>query len=129
VLYGLLEKDPSRRWDVVTARSVLRDLLSAALASNAPAHETDPYAVVRPAPYVPPQAQPATGQIGGRAMLAPGEAVSAAGRRAGTAPNQRGPAGRQRTTLLPDTGQQPQYGGGAAAHHRAASAAGRVAGR
>src|SRR5439155_6964635 len=128
VLYGLLEKDPGRRWDVVTARSVLRDLLSAALASNAPAHETDPYAVVRPAPYVPPQAQPATGQIGGRAMLAPGESVSAAVRRLGTAPNQRGPAGGERTTVLPDTGQQPQYSGGAA-HHRGAPASDPVAGR
>jgi hypothetical protein len=82
VLYGLLEKDPSRRWNVETARAVLRDLMAGPLASNAPAHMTDPYAVVRPAhqPTVVTQPQP-TGQIGGRAMIAPGETVSAALRR------------------------------------------------
>nr|BFE63400.1 hypothetical protein GCM10020063_079260 [Dactylosporangium thailandense] len=82
VLYGLLEKDPARRWNVETARAVLRDLLAGPLASNAPAHMTDPYAVVRPAhqpTMVHPQ-QP-TGQIGGRAMMAPGETVSGAMRR------------------------------------------------
>ncbi|MEV8513886.1 serine/threonine-protein kinase [Dactylosporangium sp. NPDC051484] len=82
VLYGLLEKDPNRRWNVETARAVLRDLLAGPLASNAPAHMTDPYAVVRPVhqpTMVHPQ-QP-TGQIGGRAMIAPGETVSGAMRR------------------------------------------------
>ncbi|WP_432835020.1 serine/threonine-protein kinase [Dactylosporangium sp. CA-092794] len=82
VLYGLLEKDPARRWNVETARAVLRDLLAGPLASNAPAHLTDPYAVVRPAhqpTMVHPQ-QP-SGQIGGRAMIAPGETVSGALRR------------------------------------------------
>jgi eukaryotic-like serine/threonine-protein kinase len=84
ILFGLLEKDPARRWDVPTARGVLRDLLAHTLASNAPAHQTDPYAVVRPAPYTPPPAaatQPVTGQIGGRAMLAPGESLTGAIRR------------------------------------------------
>jgi eukaryotic-like serine/threonine-protein kinase len=85
VLYGLLEKDPARRWNVETARAVLRDLLAGPLASNAPAHMTDPYAVVRPAhqpaPMLPPQP---TGQIGGRAMMAPGETVSGAIRRMNT---------------------------------------------
>ena len=85
VLYGLLEKDPTRRWNVEMSRAVLRDLLSGALASNTPAHETDPYAVVRPAPYAPPPptappVQP-TGQIGGRAMISPNETVSGAIRR------------------------------------------------
>ncbi|MET7425346.1 serine/threonine-protein kinase [Dactylosporangium sp. NPDC005555] len=83
VLYGLLEKDPARRWNVETARAVLRDLLAGPLASNAPAHMTDPYAVVRPThqPTVAtPQLNP-TGQIGGRAMIAPGETVSGAMRR------------------------------------------------
>ena len=42
VLYGLLEKDPARRWNVETARAVLRDLLAGPLASNAPAHMTHP---------------------------------------------------------------------------------------
>ncbi|WP_433066232.1 serine/threonine-protein kinase [Dactylosporangium sp. CS-033363] len=82
VLYGLLEKDPARRWNIETGRAVLRDLLAGPLASNAPAHMTDPYAVVRPAhqpTMVHPQ-QP-SGQIGGRAMMAPGETVSGALRR------------------------------------------------
>ena len=83
VLYGLLEKDPARRWTVETARAVLRDLLVGPLASNAPAHVTDPYAVVRQQPYAPPQPppNPPTGQLGGRAMLAPGESVTGALRR------------------------------------------------
>jgi serine/threonine protein kinase len=83
VLYGLLEKDPARRWNVETARAVLRDLMVGPLASNAPAHVTDPYAVVRPTPFQPPTAQQTqpTGQVGGRAMMAPGETVSSAIRR------------------------------------------------
>jgi serine/threonine protein kinase len=83
VLYGLLEKDPARRWNVETARAVLRDLLAGPLASNAPAHMTDPYAVVRPThqPTVATPQHSPTGQIGGRAMIAPGETVSGALRR------------------------------------------------
>lgn len=76
VLMGLLEKDPARRMDVHTARSMLRELLAGPLASNAAAVNsvTDPYSVVpvqRPAAplAVAPQPKP-TGQIGGRAMLA-----------------------------------------------------------
>ena len=87
LLYGLLEKDPARRWDVSRARTVLRDLMAGPLASTAPAHVTDPYAVVRPAPWQPPPGSPegVTGpavlpqqsaQIGGRAMLAPGESLT-----------------------------------------------------
>ncbi|HEU4427104.1 MAG TPA: serine/threonine-protein kinase [Pilimelia sp.] len=75
VLFGLLEKDPHRRWDVPTARGLLRELLAGPLASKAPPHQmTDPYAVVpvQRAPVTPPPPKP-TGQIGGRAMLAPGE--------------------------------------------------------
>ncbi|WP_308195490.1 serine/threonine-protein kinase [Dactylosporangium sp. AC04546] len=92
VLYGLLEKDPSRRWNVETARAVLRDLMAGPLASNAPAHMTDPYAVVRPThqPTVVTPQQP-TGQIGGRAMIAPGETVSGALRRMHSAPVQGAP--------------------------------------
>ncbi|MFI5906602.1 serine/threonine-protein kinase [Dactylosporangium sp. NPDC051541] len=93
VLYGLLEKDPARRWNVETGRAVLRDLLAGPLASNAPAHMTDPYAVVRPA-HQPPVVHPPqpTGQIGGRAMMAPGETVSGAMRRMQSgAPAQAGP--------------------------------------
>ncbi|HTF08711.1 MAG TPA: protein kinase [Asanoa sp.] len=81
VLMGLLEKDPARRYDVATARGMLRELLAGPLASKAPAHlMTDPYAVV-PAqrspwqPVAPPPERP-TGQIGGRAMLAPGESLT-----------------------------------------------------
>ncbi|HEY6594875.1 MAG TPA: serine/threonine-protein kinase, partial [Asanoa sp.] len=45
VLFGLLEKDPAKRYDVVTARGMLRELMAGPLASKAPAHlMTDPYA-------------------------------------------------------------------------------------
>jgi hypothetical protein len=117
VLYGLLEKDPARRWDVPTARGVLRDLLSGVLASNAPTHhQTDPYAVVRPVPYTPPSAAAnAAGQIGGSAMLTPGESLSGAIRRRQTTvarpPAQRSPVGSTATDLgtapLPETGAFP----------------------
>jgi serine/threonine protein kinase len=87
VLMGLLEKDPAQRFDVPTARTMLRQQLAGPLASKSPPHMmTDPYSVVpsqRPAaaatqaiPSSPaPQPKP-TGQIGGRAMLAPGESLS-----------------------------------------------------
>ncbi|HEX2773062.1 MAG TPA: protein kinase, partial [Micromonosporaceae bacterium] len=80
VLFGLLEKDPDQRFDVPTARSMLRTLLAGPLASKAPAHlMTDPYAVV-PSQRTPETSTPAparpTGQIGGRAMLKPGEALT-----------------------------------------------------
>jgi eukaryotic-like serine/threonine-protein kinase len=74
VLYGLLEKDPDKRWDVTAARRMLRELLAGPLANSAAHHVTDPYAVIPPTP--PPAPHPAetpSGQIGGRAMLAPGE--------------------------------------------------------
>lgn len=84
VLMGLLEKDPTRRFDVPTARTMLRQQLAGPLASKAPPHMmTDPYSVVpsqRPPaaetqPIPRPEAKP-SGQIGGRAMLAPGESLS-----------------------------------------------------
>jgi hypothetical protein len=105
VLFGLLEKDPARRWDVPTSRGVLRDLLARALASNAPAHQTDPYAVVRPAPYPPPS--PATnvpGQVGGRAMLAPGESLTGAIRRRRHVSSPRPPGQRSRLEMGPTAG-------------------------
>ena len=66
VLYGLLEKDPDRRWDAPTARKALRDLLAGPLASATPHFPTDPYSVV-PAhlPVLPAGAAPA-GQQGRR---------------------------------------------------------------
>jgi hypothetical protein len=76
VLFGLLEKNPHHRWDVPTARGLLRELLAGPLASKAPPHQmTDPYAVVptQRAPAPPPLPPQPSGQIGGRAMLAPGE--------------------------------------------------------
>jgi hypothetical protein len=94
VLYGLLEKNPDRRWDVETARSVLRELLIGPLASNPTTHFTDPYAVVRPAPFTPPTAPTSSGQIGGRAMLAPGETVTDALRRRGESEPPTPPPGR-----------------------------------
>ncbi|MEU4213757.1 protein kinase domain-containing protein [Actinoplanes sp. NPDC026623] len=85
VLMGLLEKDPARRFDVQNARTMLRQQLAGPLASKAPPHMmTDPYSVVpsqRPPaaetqPIPPPQQPKPSGQIGGRAMLAPGESLT-----------------------------------------------------
>jgi eukaryotic-like serine/threonine-protein kinase len=81
VLYGLLEKDPQRRWNVGTARQVLRELLVGPLASNPTGQFTDPYAVVKPKPFTPSPAATAPGQIGGKAMIRPGETVTGAVRR------------------------------------------------
>ena len=83
VLMGLLEKDPSRRMDVQTARTILRQQLAGPLASTSPPHMmTDPYSVVpsqRP-PAAPAETQPIppqpSGQIGGRAMLAAGDSLT-----------------------------------------------------
>jgi eukaryotic-like serine/threonine-protein kinase len=82
VLLGLLEKDPAQRFDVQTARTMLRQQLAGPLASKAPPHMmTDPYSVVpaqRPAAVEtqPIPKPPPSGQIGGRAMLAPGESLT-----------------------------------------------------
>ncbi len=81
ILFGLLEKDPAKRWDVQAARTSLRELLTGPLASASPQFVTDPYAVVpnqRPGQDPAPATQPVapTGQIGGRAMLAPGESLA-----------------------------------------------------
>ncbi|MFI5833814.1 serine/threonine-protein kinase [Micromonospora sp. NPDC051300] len=82
VLMGLLEKDPARRLDVHRARAMLRELLAGPLTSTATAVNsvTDPYAVVpvsRPAPPPPVAAEPKpAGQIGGRAMIGPGESLT-----------------------------------------------------
>ena len=86
VLMGLLEKDPAQRFDVQTARTMLRQQLAGPLASKAPPHMmTDPYSVVSQRPpagatqAIPtsPAAPPKPGgQIGGRAMLAPGDSLS-----------------------------------------------------
>ncbi|XVU24793.1 serine/threonine-protein kinase [Actinoplanes sp. CA-054009] len=83
VLMGLLEKDPARRMDVGTARTMLRQQLAGPLASKSPPHMmTDPYSVVpspRP-PSAPAETQPIppqpSGQIGGRAMLSPGDSLT-----------------------------------------------------
>ncbi|QLQ39240.1 serine/threonine-protein kinase [Micromonospora robiginosa] len=82
VLMGLLEKDPARRLDVHRARAMLRELLAGPLTSTATAVNsvTDPYAVVpvsRPAPPPVVAAEPKpAGQIGGRAMIGPGESLT-----------------------------------------------------
>ncbi|GIE99126.1 serine/threonine-protein kinase [Paractinoplanes rishiriensis] len=83
VLMGLLEKDPARRMDVPTARTILRQQLAGPLASKAPPHMmTDPYSVVpsQRLGAAPAETQPIpptpSGQIGGRAMLAPGESLT-----------------------------------------------------
>jgi eukaryotic-like serine/threonine-protein kinase len=87
MLMGLLEKNPARRFDVQTARTMLRQQLAGPLASKAPPHMmTDPYSVVpsqRPAaaatqaiPATPAQPAKPADQIGGRAMVAPGDSLS-----------------------------------------------------
>ncbi|GIF70489.1 hypothetical protein Asi02nite_00070 [Asanoa siamensis] len=117
VLMGLLEKDPARRYDVATARGMIRELLAGPLVNKAPVHMmTDPYAVV-PAqrspwqPVTPPQQsqERPSGQIGGRAMLAPGESLHdrlAAGHGGGPLPPAGGP-------LQTPTGQMPAPSWGA----------------
>lgn len=83
VLMGLLEKDPARRLDVHTARGMLRELLAGPLTSTATAVNsvTDPYAVVpvqrpsTPPAIITPEPKP-SGQIGGRAMIGPGESLT-----------------------------------------------------
>ncbi len=79
VLYGLMEKDPHRRWDVATSRGFLRELLAGPLAQNSSAqHSTDPWAVVQAAPVPPPvYDDPPARQVGGRAMLHTGESPTA----------------------------------------------------
>ncbi|SNT18901.1 PsbP protein [Asanoa hainanensis] len=109
VLMGLLEKDPARRFDANTSRAMLRELLAGPLVSKAPVHMmTDPYAVVpaqrspwqAPAPQ--PQQERPTGQIGGRAMLAPGESLSD---RLGAGPGR--PVPQSHGPLQAPTGQMP----------------------
>src|SRR5688572_20256794 len=80
VLYGLMEKDPSRRWDVGMSRGFLRELLAGPLAQNPSGHQhtTDPWAVVHAAPPPPPvYDDPPARQVGGRAMLHTGESPTA----------------------------------------------------
>jgi eukaryotic-like serine/threonine-protein kinase len=89
VLYGLMEKDPARRWDVQASRSVLRELLAGPLTTQtSPQHVTDPWAVVTPQPattaWVTPAQNRPSGQIGGRAMLSTGENPAARGQRYGS---------------------------------------------
>jgi hypothetical protein len=121
VLMGLLEKDPAQRYDVPTARTILRQQLAGPLASTAPPHlMTDPYSVVpaqRPAVPVPkpvipaaPASPPPSGQIGGRAMLAPDESLT--GRLAKLREAASGKGGTRRaeddaTRVTPSTAGQP----------------------
>jgi hypothetical protein len=74
-----MEKDPHRRWDVVTSRGFLRELLAGPLAQNpSPNHSTDPWAVVQAPPAPPPvYAERPSRQVGGRAMLHTGESPAA----------------------------------------------------
>ncbi|MGN9774346.1 protein kinase domain-containing protein [Micromonospora sp. H33] len=110
VLMGLLEKDPARRLDVHTARAMLRELLAGPLTSTAAAVNsvTDPYSVVpvqqRPlpsAPAVQPEQPKPAGQIGGPAMLAPGESLT--DRLAALRRGERPAAGAGKAAALDDT--------------------------
>jgi hypothetical protein len=115
---GLLEKDPARRMEVQTARTMLRQQLAGPLASKSPPHMmTDPYSVVpaqRP-PAAPAETQPIppqpSGQIGGRAMLAPGESLTdhLAKLQQNNAPTggRRRTAGPDETSYLPPRSNDP----------------------
>jgi serine/threonine protein kinase len=124
VLMGLLEKNPAQRMDVQTARTILRQQLAGPLASKNPPHMmTDPYSVVpspRPTSPAPAATQPIppqpSGQIGGRAMLAPGESLtdhlakleqqnSGGGRRRAPEP----PAPQQGPGAIMPTGAMPAH--------------------
>ena len=91
VLMGLLEKDPARRMDVQTARTMLRQQLAGPLASKSPPHMmTDPYSVV-------PAAAPA-----GRAGRDPADPAAAAER-----PDRRPGHARARRVAHRPPGQAP----------------------
>jgi serine/threonine protein kinase len=124
VLMGLLEKNPAQRMDVLTARTMLRQQLAGPLASTSPPHmTTDPYSVVSgprpvsPAPaetqQIPPQP---SGQIGGRAMLAPGESLTD---HLAKLEQQNSPAGRRR---VPEPENAAHYPTGAMPAHQIPSA-------
>ena len=75
VLWGLLEKEPDRRWDVKRARAALRDLLAGELAParSTPAaalDDTDLSATISDRPAV------VSGAVGGRALLDPDESLT-----------------------------------------------------
>jgi hypothetical protein len=84
VLWGLLDKEPSRRWSVEQARTELRELLTGTLGpsrltksreGDVDPTETDPAAVIRPPIAPPPPTRPGA-QVGGRAMLDPDEPLT-----------------------------------------------------
>jgi hypothetical protein len=110
VLWGLLEKEPSRRWRVEHARSTLRELLTGTLSRPGSAlarHDTDPQAVVRPVPSAPGDAMSAAaqptgpqrryGKVGGRALLDPDEPLT------GQLARLRAQSGQPGPTPLPGT--------------------------
>ncbi len=101
VLFGLLDKEPARRWSVDQARTALREMLSGSLSRSpnaAATNNTDPYAIVRQ-PAGPPPAVRSTGQVGGRAMLDPREPLTGQlARRRG------GPGGGDTTAIHPAPG-------------------------
>jgi serine/threonine protein kinase len=81
VLWGLLDKEPSRRWTVEQARVALREMLSGPLSRSGHGYarlDTDPQAIVRPPAGPPPAIRATTGGVGGRAMLDPDEPLSGA---------------------------------------------------
>jgi eukaryotic-like serine/threonine-protein kinase len=79
ILMGLLDKEPSRRWNVDQARAALRELLVGQLSRTGPTHtrnETDTSAMIRPITGPPPAPAPRASQVGGRAMLDPNEPLT-----------------------------------------------------
>lgn len=80
VLWGLLDKEPTRRWSVDQARGALRELLSGTPGQAAAAQsETDLYAVARPLAGTPRPTAAAAGSVGaGPAATAPAATAPAA---------------------------------------------------
>src|SRR5262245_45549379 len=80
VLWGLLEKEPDRRWDVDRSRTALRELLTGTLASpRTAALASDPTDAGAPTAGPTPRMAPpaaAKGAVGGRAMLDPKESLT-----------------------------------------------------
>ena len=74
VLWGLLEKEPERRWTVEQARTALRELLAGPLAparKPVPRPASEPGTAGRPPAESPPAIRQSA--VGGRAMLDPNE--------------------------------------------------------
>jgi serine/threonine protein kinase len=139
VLWGLLEKEPSRRWNVEQARTVLRELLTGTLGPGrskphadsgreADPTDTDPVAVIRPPVGPPPAIR--SGSVGGRAMLDPDESLTGQLARlreaSGSTRPKRGPG--PKAVLTPAPACTPAVAVGSPMAHAGATVVGRPTG-